>query len=648
MPRRTAVGLLVALLALAPSVLGSDPAVAQDSVEVPWVEAITPPRGSLVDNGVAYGSSFLLDSSDDGSRVLFHSGNGLEVADEALSDNFVLADIAGQAQEGHAALSGDGRFVATVQRRSDANGRIGYDVLRWDIDGGRYDVVDEVRTVARFIPHVWISTSGRYLFHLEPVGGVEYALTRVDALTGATRTIGFPAGSPDVDHIEVSGDGRYVLYLTRASSTAHRLTVATGVDVALGRFDWTFDSITAEHLALSPSGRYATYGGHWYDVATGATIRFTDTPIGDAFREGVSVADNGVVAWVTDEAHDPADINETRDVYAWSPTLVEPVLVSVSDLGTVLTDMSPEVVIAGSGRRVVFESLSPATSDFRALTSPGALYIRDLERGRIPDAGIVDAALRPIGGYWMVDRTGVVHGRFAPAIRVATRDGVRPVLAEGEQVTGIAPTRTGLGYWLFTTRGRVLPYGDAGFFGDLVEVELRGGIVDAAVTPTDAGYLMVGADGGAFAFGDAAFVGSVPEVLGGVPLAAPVVSIAPTPSNLGYRMVAADGGIFSFGDAPFFGSVPGVLPGVELAGPIIGIVSAERGYLNIATDGGVFNFGDSPFHGSLGGDPPPVDVVAVIVLDALSGHSDTGYVIFDGNGGATGFGSGTLVAPGPA
>ena len=136
--------------------------------------------------------------------------------------------------------------------------------------------------------------------------------------------------------------------------------------------------------------------------------------------------------------------------------------------------------------------------------------------------------------------------------------------------------------------------------------------------------------------------------MGGVPLAAPVVSIAPTPSNLGYRMVAADGGIFSFGDAPFFGSVPGVLPGVELAGPIIGIVSAERGYLNIATDGGVFNFGDSPFHGSLGGDPPPVDVVAVIVLDALSGHSDTGYVIFDGNGGATGFGSGTLVAPGPA
>ena len=310
-------------------------------------------------------------------------------------------------------------------------------------------------------------------------------------------------------------------------------------------------------------------------------------------------------------------------------------LVSISDLGTNLNANSMSITVAGNGKTAVFETGAEAHRTARPTPGgfAGAIFSREL--GTTPaDAGVVDAALRPAGGRWAVDRTGVVFP-YGGAIRY-TMDGARsrPVLFAGEEVTSISSTSTGEGYWLFTSRGRVLTAGDADHHGDLLLTALAGPVIDSVVTPSGDGYYMVGADGGVFAFGDAAFRSSIPEVLGPTPLDEPVVAIAVTPSGLGYRIVAADGGVFNFGDARYFGSVPEALPGVRLNGPIVGVVSAANGYLNVASDGGIFNFGSSPIHGSLGANPPPVDVSSVVVL------GDAGYVMVDRNGTAYGFGSG--------
>jgi hypothetical protein len=74
-----------------------------------------------------------------------------------------------------------------------------------------------------------------------------------------------------------------------------------------------------------------------------------------------------------------------------------------------------------------------------------------------------------------------------------------------------------------------------------------------APTPSGLGYWLVASDGGIFSYGDAPFEGST----GSLVLNRPVVGMAGTLSGLGYWLVASDGGVFAYGNAPFAGSVPG-------------------------------------------------------------------------------------------
>ena len=175
-------------------------------------------------------------------------------------------------------------------------------------------------------------------------------------------------------------------------------------------------------------------------------------------------------------------------------------------------------------------------------------------------------------------------------------------LAAGELVTSISRTATGQGYWLFTTRGKVLSFGDAAFYGDLRTIALNGPILDSVSTPSGQGYFMVGSDGGVFSFGDAAFAGS----MGGLHLNAPVQSLVPDGDGLGYWLVASDGGVFAF-NAPFRGSMGGrpPQPSGHRHGPVRQRLSDGR------EDGGIFNFSDQPFVGSLGSTPPATPVVSV-------------------------------------
>ncbi|HXH24733.1 MAG TPA: hypothetical protein VNI78_05750, partial [Vicinamibacterales bacterium] len=180
-------------------------------------------------------------------------------------------------------------------------------------------------------------------------------------------------------------------------------------------------------------------------------------------------------------------------------------------------------------------------------------------------------------------------------------------MRDGEHAVSLSALPSGKGYWVFTDRGRVIPFGSAQWYGDMSNVPLNGPILDSVATPTGRGYWMVASDGGIFAFGDAKFYGS----MGGTRLNQPVMSMAPDPDGTGYWLVASDGGIFAF-SAPFYGSM-GSTP---LNRPVVGIVASPtgRGYLMVAEDGGIFAFGDVPFHGSLGGSPPLWPIVSVSVV----------------------------------
>ena len=200
-------------------------------------------------------------------------------------------------------------------------------------------------------------------------------------------------------------------------------------------------------------------------------------------------------------------------------------------------------------------------------------------------------------GYWMLGARGdaVGHGSVPAG-----------TLRAGETVTSLSPTRTGGGYWIFTTLGRVFPYGDAAHLGDMGTQKLNAPVLDSITTPSGAGYYMVAADGGIFTFGDATFHGS----MGGTRLNQPVQSLVPDPDATGYWLVASDGGVFSF-DAPFRGS----MAGTKLNRPVTGMVAFGDGYLMVAQDGGIFTFTDKAFHGSLGANPPTDPITSTAALD---------------------------------
>jgi hypothetical protein len=172
-------------------------------------------------------------------------------------------------------------------------------------------------------------------------------------------------------------------------------------------------------------------------------------------------------------------------------------------------------------------------------------------------------------------------------------------------LVGIAPTRSGNGYWLVRRDGSVRSFGDARYHGSAVALPLRQPIVSIVTTRSGRGYWLVAADGGVFSYGDARFYGST----GALRLNQPVVGMARTPGGRGYWLVAADGGIFSFGDARFYGSTGGR----AIDEPIIGMAAhpSGRGYWLVAYDGGIFTFGQARFHGSGATIPRYWKIVAV-------------------------------------
>ncbi len=208
-------------------------------------------------------------------------------------------------------------------------------------------------------------------------------------------------------------------------------------------------------------------------------------------------------------------------------------------------------------------------------------------------------------GYWVVDFYPAANPDLTELYGFGIAFDVQVLNTDSGGATAVAATPSGKGGWiLYGSRGTVVPFGDATWFGDASGLGLSGvtwppfgsfipyfsGI---ASTPDGGGYWLVGVDGGVFSYGDATFYGS----MGGHRPDAPVAGIARTNDGRGYWLVAWDGGVFSFGDARFFGS----MGGRPLNALTIGIAANPEGtgYWTVAQDGGVFAFGDAPFLGSM-------------------------------------------------
>jgi hypothetical protein len=213
-------------------------------------------------------------------------------------------------------------------------------------------------------------------------------------------------------------------------------------------------------------------------------------------------------------------------------------------------------------------------------------------------------------GAYTLDDTGFIVAYGTATLKTPNATNVPSTSwSTDEFAIGMSVTPSGNGYWVFTSRGRSLAYGDATDFQDIVErgITLNQPMIDAAAAVGSNGVYLVAEDGGVFAFGDATFRGSLPGL--NITPNESVVGILPQAG--GYFLVAADGGVFAFGTTQFQGSIPGITPAITLNESITAMVNQGTGYLLVAADGGVFAFG-TPFSGSLGatGSQNPVTGIA--------------------------------------
>jgi hypothetical protein len=203
-------------------------------------------------------------------------------------------------------------------------------------------------------------------------------------------------------------------------------------------------------------------------------------------------------------------------------------------------------------------AMLPLGSGYRLVTCDGATFPfgvgassfgrMDLGADRPSDEPVAAATLAPPGDrVWAVTRGGhVVEAGGAPLLGDAT-------VARGDQAIGIAPTATGRGYWIATSRGHVVRFGDA---RDLVgsgrsRVGRRGEhVVAMAGTPDRRGYWLLFDSGRVAGFGSADEAGD----LRSHPPGAPLVAIAPHPSGDGYWILDAAGAVHAFGAARDMGS----------------------------------------------------------------------------------------------
>ncbi|MHB1930563.1 MAG: C40 family peptidase [Acidimicrobiales bacterium] len=225
-----------------------------------------------------------------------------------------------------------------------------------------------------------------------------------------------------------------------------------------------------------------------------------------------------------------------------------------------------------------------------------------------PSDHIVAIVVDPVGpGYWLLSAGGHVFNFGGAAFRGSPAStGAGLTTAGLTAAAGLVATSDGQGYWVFTTAGAVLAYGDA-------TVEPPVGTTPPAASPAvalvptvdDKGYWVVRADGTVAAHGDATALPGAPK---GYHFQT-VVDAARTPTGAGLWLLTAGGQVFASGGARSFGGVGSA----QLGQPLQAIVptSDGAGYWLVAHDGDIHPSGDAA------GQAPPV--LAFVHTDLTAG-----------------------------
>jgi hypothetical protein len=344
--------------------------------------------------------------------------------------------------------------------------------------------------------------------------------------------------------------------------------------------------------------------GPWVDVnAPGVRIATTKANSGGFTSESGTSAATALVAGVAvllRAAHPDATQADIADRLRRSGIRRGPV-------GAEGVDASGVVDAAAALRLPARPALSGPTSDGYLMIGDtgkvdafgGAAYQGDPWGDLAWSRAVNLEPLRSGVGYWILDSNGRVRSFGAARDYGEIAASERAQVGKAVSLSAIPEDR---GYWIFTDTGRVVARGWANHYGDLAGFHLNRPIVAGVGTPTGRGYLMVADDGGVFAFGDAGFAGS----MGGQRLNAPIRSIDGDGDGDGYWLASADGGVFAF-RAPYRGS----LASEQLKAPIAGMAACGDGYFLVSADGGVFDFSDCPFCGSLAGSQSPNPIVGM-------------------------------------
>jgi hypothetical protein len=157
------------------------------------------------------------------------------------------------------------------------------------------------------------------------------------------------------------------------------------------------------------------------------------------------------------------------------------------------------------------------------------------------------------------------------------------------QITGMAPTADGKGYWMVDALGRVYPYGDAPSLRQYVSANHPA--ISGIVASPRGGYWLYTASGAVYTSAHATWYGS--------PWASHtrdyhITGMAPTPDGKGYWMVDSSGRVYHYGDAQAL---------TQYVSPnhpwISGIVASPRGgYWLYTASGTVYTSAHATWYGS--------------------------------------------------
>ncbi len=225
------------------------------------------------------------------------------------------------------------------------------------------------------------------------------------------------------------------------------------------------------------------------------------------------------------------------------------------------------------------------------VTFGGARYFGSLVNEHLNPHVIGGGATKSGKGYWLVNSSGKVFA-FGNAKVFPSKMHLSKVPKRVSPVTSFTSTDNDKGYWLLKGNGGVSNFGNASFCGSAVHEHNVGRAVAMAADQTGTGYWIATASGHIFAFGTASSYGNAL-----LPPKDPLVAIAPTPDGKGYVLLTKDGNVLNFGDANFYGSPAHS----HIRQPFVGIAETPdgKGYWVSTSSGRVLDYGDAKFWGSL-------------------------------------------------